>query len=463
MFKGIYFRLVTTYLTLFIVIVLIISFFVGSIFYKQFTNQIEEELHSAGIKTNALMQRYYDNEITKEELTAWINAMAYISNLKIYILNPDATVLHKVSETEAMSTDSQIKQDILKIMEGETIKRTTSTSIDGESNLLYVGMPLKYDEQISGVILSFSPITEFKTIFGEAVKIVGAILIIVILIGTVAILRVSIKISEPIAEISEYAKRIGKGEDVPDVEIDSKDEIGMLAQSFNEMKKEIAVSEQMRKEIVANVSHELRTPLTSIIGFIKGILDGVIPVEEHDKYLSIAYDEANRLKELTKDIVDVAKLESGSITLHKEEFDLSELAKEVYMEMEELVKEKNLDFILDDKLGNILITADKARIRQVMINVINNSMKFTEKGSIKIALGRVDEKISIVIEDTGIGIKKDKLSYLFDKFYTANDYGDATTGAGLGLNIVKNIVDLHGGKVEIESEINKGTKVSILL
>ena len=90
MFKGIYFKLVTTYLSLFMAIVLLVSFFISSVFYKQFTNQIQEELVNACVKTNALMQRYYNNEITKEELTAWINAMAYISNLKIYILNPDA-------------------------------------------------------------------------------------------------------------------------------------------------------------------------------------------------------------------------------------------------------------------------------------------------------------------------------------------------------------------------------------
>ena len=461
MFKGIYFKLVTTYLSLFMAIVLLVSFFISSVFYKQFTNQIQEELVNACVKTNVLMQRYYNNEITKEELTAWINAMAYISNLKIYILNPDASVLHKVSESEEMSMNIQIKQDILKVMEGETVSRMNAVSLNQESNLVYVGIPLTYNDTVSGVIMAFSPITEMKVLISEVLKIIGIILVIVILIGTIAILRVSVKISEPITEISKYARRIGKGEEVPDVEIASNDEIGMLAASFNEMKKEIAVSEQMRKEIVANVSHELRTPLTSIIGFIKGILDGVIPVEDHEKYLSIVYNEANRLKELTKDIVDVAKLESGSISLNKEKFNLNELTKEVYTEMEELVKEKNLEFILEELKSDISIYADKARIRQVLINIINNSIKFTEKGYIKLVLNEENDKACISIEDTGSGIKEDKIAYLFDKFYTANDYGNATNGAGLGLNIVKNIVDLHGGSIEVLSTVGKGTRVNI--
>lgn len=462
MFKGIYFKLVTTYLSLFIVIVLLISFFISSIFYKQFTNQVEEELLNAGIKTNALMERYYNNDITKEELTAWINAMAYISNLKIYILNPDSTILHQDMQSQAMSMDNQLRQDILKVVEGETVKRTTSFSFD-ENSLMYVGIPLMYQNQISGAIMAFSPITEMQQLTSMLLKVVGVILVLVILIGTIAILRVSVKISEPIREISDYARRIGKGEDVPDVEFESKDEIGMLANSFNEMKKELAVSEQMRKDIVANVSHELRTPLTSIIGFIKGILDGVIPKEEHEKYLSIAYNEANRLKELTKDIVDVAKIESGSVSLNKEKINLNELTKEVYTEMEELVKEKNLDFIFEELADDIEINADKSRIRQVLINIINNSLKFTQKGFIKITLNQVENRASIVIEDTGVGIKEDKIAYLFNKFYTANNYGDATNGAGLGLNIVKNLVDLHGGTIHIESEVGKGTTVSILI
>jgi len=462
MFKGIYFRLVATYLSLFIVIVLLISFFITSIFYKEFTNQVEEDLLNAGMKTNALMERYYNNEITKEELTAWINAMAYISNLKIYILNPDSTVLHQAEQSEEMSIDTQLRQDILKVMQGETVRRTTSFSMD-ENNLVYAGIPLTYNGQISGAIMAFSPITEIQQLTSALIKVLAIILVLVILIGTIAILRVSVKISEPISEISDYARRIGKGENVPDVEFESKDEIGTLAKSFNEMKKEIAVSEQMRKDIVANVSHELRTPLTSIIGFIKGILDGVIPEEQHEKYLSIVYDEANRLKELTKDIVDVAKLESGSIVLNKEIINLNELTKEVYMEMEELVKEKNLDFIFEELTKDIQINADKSRIRQVLINIINNSLKFTEKGFIKITLNKVENKAKITVEDTGVGIKEDKIAYLFDKFYTANNYGDATSGAGLGLNIVKNLVDLHSGEIRINSKVGKGTTVEILL
>lgn len=464
MFKGIYSRLVATYLTLFLAVVIIISFFSTSLFYKEFTNQIEDNLLNAGVKTNSLMERYYNNEITKSELTAWIDAMGYISNIRIYILNPDATILQQVSDNDVLNVNEQLKQDMKSAMYGTEVIRMTSVSLEPNSEeVVYAAMPLKYNGKISGVIMVFSPFTEVNKLLKEAILTIITVVIIVVMIGTLAILRVSINISDPIKEISDYAKQIGKGENVPDVEIDTGDEIQLLADSFNEMKKEILATEQMRKEIVANVSHELRTPLTSIIGFIKGILDGVIPKEEEDKYLSIAYEEANRLKELTKDIVDVAKLESGNMKLNKEKFVLNDLVHDVYIELEDMVKEKNLDFILDEKDKEILIDADKARIRQVLINILNNSVKFTETGSITIRIEKANEKAKITVKDTGIGIQKDKISYLFNKFYTANDYGSATSGAGLGLNIVKTIIDMHEGEVNIESEINKGTTVTVIL
>ena len=464
MFKSIYFRLVATYLTLFLVIVFIISFFSTTLFYKEFTNQIENNLINAGAKTNSLMERYYNNDITKTELTAWIDAMGYISNIRIYVLNPDASILQQISENDEFSVNDQLKADIKTAMNGQNVIRMTSVSLDPNSEeVVYVTMPLVYNNNTSGVIMTVTPFTEVNALLREAIFTIITVVIIVILIGTIAILRVSINISNPIKQISEYAKSIGKGMDVPDVVIDTDDELALLGNSFNEMKKEIYATEQMRKEIVANVSHELRTPLTSIIGFIKGILDGVISKEDENKYLKIAYDEANRLKDLTKDIVDVAKLESGSVQLNKEKFILNELVHDVYIELEEMVKEKNLDFILKEKYKSISVNADKAKIRQVLINVLNNSLKFTEKGSISINLDTYQGKARIKIADTGMGIQKDKIQYLFNKFFTANDYGDATTGAGLGLNIVKTIIDMHEGSVQIDSEQGKGTTIVIIL
>ena len=461
MFKSIYMKLFVTYLSLFLTIILVISFFMISIVYREFTLQAESNLENAGIRTNALMERYYNNEITRVELNSWINAMSYISNIKIYVLNPDTSRLSVGDSEGNVELNQQIISDITEIMNGNTVKRMNPIKLSSEDEIVYVGMPLEYNGQISGVILLFTPMTELNNISKEVLHTMLIIITIAVLLSAFTILRSSIRISEPIVEISNYAIDLGRGRDVPDINITSKDEIGRLARSFNIMKREISVAEQMRRDIVANVSHELRTPLTSIIGFLKGILDGIIKPEDEKKYLQIAYDEANRLKDLTKEIVEVAKYESGSTKLNKEKFCLNDLGKDVKLELEGMIKEKGLRLQLEEKVKNINLFADKDRIRQVLINTINNSFKFTEKGYIKLILNKKDKNAIIQIIDTGIGIQKDKISYLFNKFYTANEYGNATNGAGLGLNIVKNIVDMHGGDVNIESEIGKGTKITV--
>ncbi|MBR3281482.1 MAG: HAMP domain-containing histidine kinase [Clostridia bacterium] len=431
MSKSIYMKLFFTYLSLFLVIIIIISFFMVSIFYREFTLQAEQNLENAGNRVNALMERYYNNEITRVELNSWINAMSYISNIKIYILNPDTSSLSIGDGESNINLNTQILSDMTEIMNGSTIKRMNPIKLSSEDEVIYVGMPLEYNEQISGVILLFTPMTELNSVSREVLQTMLGIIAITILISGFAILRSSIRISEPIVKISNYAIDIGRGRDVPDIEIDSKDEIGHLARSFNIMKREISVAEQMRKDIVANVSHELRTPLTSIIGFLKGILDGVIKPEDEKKYLQIAYDEANRLKGLTHEIVEVAKLESGSTKLNKERFNLNNLGKDVKLELEPMITEKGVKFLFEEKVKNVELYADKDKIRQILINVINNSYKFTEKGYIKLVINRKDKNAIFQIEDTGAGIKKDKISYLFNKFYTANEYGDATNGAGL--------------------------------
>ena len=161
MFKSIYFRLVATYLTLFLVIVFIISFFSTTLFYKEFTNQIENNLINAGVKTNSLMERYYNNDITKTELTAWIDAMGYISNIRIYVLNPDASILQQISENDEFSVNDQLKADIKTAMNGQNVIRMTSVSLEPNSEeVVYVTMPLVYNNNTSGVIMTVTPFTE---------------------------------------------------------------------------------------------------------------------------------------------------------------------------------------------------------------------------------------------------------------------------------------------------------------
>ena len=327
-------------------------------------------------------------------------------------------------------------------------------------SIMYMGKPFVYNNEIAGIILLFTPVEQFAKTIETMLYGIISISIIITIIGSIVILLISKNISKPITTISNYAKKIGKGQEVEDLNISGQDEIAKLAKSFNEMKREIKASEEIRKEFIANVSHELRTPLTTIIGFLKGILDGVIKSDEQNKYIQIAYDEANRLKTLTSDILDATKIESGRVMLNISKFSLSNLLDDIFMEFNQEVQNKGL-VLLTEYRKTLMLEADRDKIKQVIINILGNAIKFTNKGYIKISARYANQKMIIKVEDTGIGISNEKIPYIFDKFYTANTYGSATGGAGLGLNIAQNIVQLHGGKILVESELNVGTIITI--
>ncbi len=462
MFKNIYTKFVVIYISLLILIILLLSSFSMMFFYKQYTDESKLESMQISEKISEKLTSYYDNNITKKELVAWIDAMSFTSNTKIYVLNPDKTVINNIDDSDSVFTNENILKDISKVMDGDTIIKIGLFGQQQNNNIMYLGTPYIYNNDIMAIILLFTPVEQFVNTIENMIYGIISISIIVTAIASIIILIISKNISEPIIKISKYARKIGKGEQVEDIEVKGRDEISDLAKSFNEMKKEISAAENIRKEFVANVSHELRTPLTTIIGFLKGILDGIIPQEEEHKYVEIVYNEANRLKDLTTDILDVTKMESGKIKLKKVRFNLSHLLNDICLEFENEMKNRGLVLLTEYK-KNLVVELDKDRIKQVIINIISNSLKFTQKGYIKLSARVQRGKLLIIIEDTGSGIPKEKLPYIFDKFYTANEYGSATGGAGLGLNIAQNIVKLHDGNIKVDSEIDVGTTITIEL
>lgn len=462
MFKNIYTKFVVIYLSLLILIVILLSAFSIGFFYKQYSEESQIQSLAMADKIDELLTKYYNNEITKKELTSWIDAMSYVASTKIYVLNPDKTIINNAANSEQIFTNEDVYKDITKVMEGNVVIKMGLLTQKTDGNIMYMGKPFVYNGEITGIILLFTPIEQFAKTIETMLYGIISISILITIIGSVVILIVSKNISRPITQISEYARKIGKGQDVEDLEILGQDEIANLAKSFNEMKKEIKASEEIRKEFVANVSHELRTPLTTIIGFLKGILDGVINKEEQNKYIQIAYDEANRLKTLTTDILDATKLEAGRIMLNKTKFSLSDLLDDVYTEFNQEVQNKGL-VLLTEYRKTLMLEADKDKIKQVIINVLSNALKFTQKGYIKISARYANQHMIIKVEDTGIGISKEKIPHIFEKFYTANTYGSATGGAGLGLNIAQNMIKLHGGNITVESEIGVGTIITIEL
>ncbi|WP_102345313.1 two-component system histidine kinase PnpS [Bacillus sp. Marseille-P3661] len=224
--------------------------------------------------------------------------------------------------------------------------------------------------------------------------------------------------------------------------------------------------ESIRNDFVANVSHELKTPMTSIKGFSETLLDGAAEEPELREYfLGIILKETDRLQSLVNDLLDLSKIEQEGFKLNLSVIDISEIVRDVVIILESIAEEKEISLISNVETEQLFIFADQHRIKQILINLINNAINYTPpEGSIEVFVLNLENEIKISIVDTGIGIAKEHISRIFERFYRVDKARSRNSGGtGLGLAIVKHLVEAHQGRIEVESEIGKGTTFSVIL
>ncbi|MFZ0035676.1 MAG: PAS domain S-box protein [Sedimentisphaerales bacterium] len=222
---------------------------------------------------------------------------------------------------------------------------------------------------------------------------------------------------------------------------------------------------ELKSQFISTVSHELRTPLASMKEGIAIILDGVAGAINDDQknFLNIAQRNVDRLALLINDVLDFQKLEAGKMKMNIQENNINEVVEEVQKTMLPSAKKKGLDILLELDGNPPKAKFDRDKITQVLTNLVNNSIKFTEKGQVTVGVQQRDEELVIRVKDTGMGIPKDELTKIFDRFYRVQRPGKQIQGTGLGLPIVEKIVAMHGGRIEVESEVDKSTTFTIFL
>jgi len=221
----------------------------------------------------------------------------------------------------------------------------------------------------------------------------------------------------------------------------------------------------MKSEFVSNISHELRTPIASIVGFSETIAsDPNMPEEMKQEFNMIILNEGKRLAKLINDVLDISRMETGRMILNKSKVNLNKLLKDVITHEKGVAEEKGLIITLETPPEEIIAEIDEERFSQALQALMENAIKFSSKnGRIKVILNNLYREVEIIISDTGVGIPEKDLPYLFQKFYRVNRPDSDLPGAGMGLVFVKQIVDLHKGLINIQSEPNKGTTILIKL
>ena len=253
--------------------------------------------------------------------------------------------------------------------------------------------------------------------------------------------------------MSDAAKCLAKGDFSKHIEVHREDEIGQLADAFNHMTLSLEAGEKMRRGFVANVSHELKTPMTTISGFVDGVLDGTIPQEKQQEYLGIVSQEVKRLSRLVNTMLNLSKLESGEIRLHPVGMNVTETVFQIAFLFEQRIEEKQLALSGLEELPPLPVQADVDLLYQALYNLLDNAVKYTpEKGSIHINGSLHSGSIHFYIRNSGEGIAEEDLPFVFDRFYKVDQSrGTDKNSLGLGLYLVKTIVNLHHGTITVRS------------
>ncbi len=320
-------------------------------------------------------------------------------------------------------------------------------------------------EEKNYFVFATKPISEARVLLSQISKIYYLWAVIPLAFMFIAIYFLTYRLSKPLKSMSEAAKAMSKGDFSKRVPVTTDDEIGELAVSFNMMTNSLSRLESMRRSFVGDVSHELKTPMTTISGFIDGILDGTIKESERGYYLSIVSQEVKRLSRLVNGMLNMTRLESGEFSLKPEKFDFYELLCTIMISQEQRIEQSQLEIEGLDALQSVKITADKDLIHQVVYNLVDNAIKFSnEGGKISFFLEESNDDLTFIITNTGIGIPENELPFVFERFYKGDKSRSAVKNStGLGLYIVKTIISAHKGKISVKSRQNEFTAFKVVL
>ncbi|MGB9769218.1 MULTISPECIES: sensor histidine kinase [Caldisericum] len=282
-----------------------------------------------------------------------------------------------------------------------------------------------------------------------------------ILLSILVALFISRYIIKPVVDMKDFARKISQGNFEARINKHNEDEIGELAESLNYMAFRLGEIEKLRTKLMQNVSHDLRTPLSSIKGYLEVLKDKNFTIEEKQEAFNIIENEIERLEKMAKDLTNLSSADSKTLPLEFERVNLINILKSTFESFSIKIKDKGLNPIIEIPDKPIFILGDSLKLKEIFSNLIDNAIKFTKSGYIKITAIEEKDKVKVVVEDSGLGINEKDLPHIFERFYKGENNKDGNEGMGLGLSIVKEYVYAHNGEIYVESEIGKGTKFII--
>lgn len=480
--KNIYTRILFTNVITFVIVLTALAA-LSNFAVKQATyDQVQQELLRKAKRVNfALLQQpggewstlpdeRKEDEVRSRQET--LKLLADIFDTRITVFDMEGNIVGTSAEQELVP-GSKVDGKLVRIIkEGETkVTRTVDDETGQPVFIVTVPMGNTKDNIENGILLEAKPANLDLALSKNRLHLViGGIVALVVIIFVSVYL--AMHISRPISRLATTVTEISRGSFVLSDENQPLDEIHVLAGQLNkltirmqEIQAESRRMESERARLFAETSHELRTPLTAVQGFVEAIRDGMVQDEALMKrYLDTIYTQTVHISRLVDDIMILSRLESGSITVEKLPLDLTALVKGVVASMEAVAAGRNNSILVEKEAEKAIVLGDVDRMEQIIRNLLKNAIMATEGGNIRVGVEAGTDEVVLTIKDDGIGIPPEDLPHIWDRFYRAKNRRDSSMqekGSGLGLVIVKKLVQLQGGRIDMESQLGKGTTFSI--
>lgn len=445
------------------IIIITASFLVLTIVGGMLIGEAVTEEKDLSVKNTAhTIGSFIGNGIPRERLEHFLYGISQSSKNSILLVAPGGDILLASVDDQVYNRDMRKlpMNECVDVFKGEEVKETGNLGGVYTRNMINYKFPY-YDGDKVAMAVFISVRADLA--MAQHYKLLKTLVISsvsVILLAFVLSYAFSKQISKPIREIGGNVKKVSKGELSSRVNPKGKTynirEIRELADNFNEMAFHVEKTEELRNNFISDVSHELRTPMTTIGGFVDGILDGTIPPERQSEYLAIVKDEVSRLSALVNTFLEVARTENKNHTVELSEFDMNEVVRRTVINLESLIVEKEIYVDIIFETDPCFVKADKKLIKSVMNNLMENAIKFTNsKGKIRVSEKIRQNEVFISVYNTGCGIAENDKPFIFERFFKADKSRSTIKGTGIGLYIVKDILNRHGKNITVESEEGK--------
>ncbi len=458
--RTLYWKFLLAYLIFAFFGFLVVANFVSGMTLDQLKKEKAEALYQEAVMiAGSYASDLYNKNISLETVKNQVDALHIYLSSTIWIMNPSGRIL--VDSDNPLDVDNQIVVERF----DPTITGSTYYTVGTffgmfDEDMLSVFAPITSDYKVKGYVVILTPMSAITQASSSLVNISYLLLVILFLLSLIILIFFTEMVYLPLRKITRATEQYASGNLHYQLSVDSEDEIGYLAASLSYMAEELAQGEDNQKKLVANISHDFRSPLTSIHGYLEAMLDGTIPPELHEKYLQIVLNETDRLTKLTNNLLTLNNLNTKGMLLDKTDFDINRVIKNTLLTFEGVCREKQIRVELLLTGDQLLVNADMGKIQQVLYNLIDNAIKFSGCDSaIKIETTQKHNKVFISVKDNGIGIPKDSLKLIWDRFYKTDlSRGKDKKGTGLGLSITKEILRAHDEHINVISTEGVGSE-----